>query len=80
MSCRWSKYTEDGPMCPSTGDRCMFMIPNEKACYEKYGEGPLAAEEDNSDKEMDCLVCNVGKDRACGNCCRDWDKDEEVHE
>lgn len=64
MSCRWSKYTEDGPMCPSTGDRCMFMIPNEKACYEKYGEGPLAFE----------------KDRAYGDCCKELDNDEEQYE
>ncbi|MBU3205159.1 hypothetical protein [Clostridium algidicarnis] len=49
MSCRCSIYTEDGPMCPATGDRCMFLIPNEKACYELYGEGPL--EKDKNERK-----------------------------
>ena len=39
----------------------------------KYKKGEFAV--DNSDKEMDCLVCNIGKGKACKNCCRDWDKE-----
>ncbi|WP_142415452.1 hypothetical protein [Hathewaya massiliensis] len=34
-------------------------------------------EKDNSDLEMDCLVCNLGKERACCDCCRDWDNEED---
>lgn len=28
--------------CQVTGDNCMFMIPNSKACAEMFGEGPDA--------------------------------------
>lgn len=38
MGCSWAS----GLSCPVTGDRCMFLIPNSKACAEKYGEGPEA--------------------------------------
>ena len=51
MSCRWSDYTENGPMCPVTGNRCIFLIPNEKSCYEMYGEGPLEKEEKEKKSE-----------------------------
>lgn len=37
----------------------------------------ITEEIDNSDLEMDCLVCNLGKERACCDCCRDWDEEEE---
>jgi hypothetical protein len=31
----------------------------------------------NSDKEMDCLACNLGKERECVDYCRDWENEEE---
>ena len=44
MSCKCSKYDMDeGYKCSVTGDRCVFMIPNSKACAEMYGEGPDAS-------------------------------------
>ncbi|EHK2404556.1 TPA: hypothetical protein R9N60_001704 [Clostridium perfringens] len=45
MSCSCSKFDiDEGFKCSITGDRCVFMFPNEKACYELYGEGPYADE------------------------------------
>lgn len=37
----------------------------------------ITEEINNWDLEMDCLVCNLGKERACADCCRDWDNEEE---
>jgi hypothetical protein len=31
--------------CKVTGDDCMFMRPDSKACAELYGEGPDAADD-----------------------------------
>lgn len=36
--------------CSVTGDDCMFMIPDSKACAEMFGEGPDA---DHSEGEGD---------------------------
>lgn len=43
MSCRCAKFDSDSCRykCSVSGDGCMFMIPDEKLCYETYGEGPL---------------------------------------
>lgn len=46
----------------------------------KYYEFQREDEEDNLDKEMDCLVCEVGKDRACDDCCKDWENEELENE
>ena len=42
--------------CRVTGDRCVFMIPDEKLCYELFGEGPLEYEKEK----------NIGIDLASG--------------
>lgn len=44
MSCRFSKFDfEEGRYyCSMTDDQCMFYVADEKLCYEKYQEGPLA--------------------------------------
>lgn len=49
MSCSCSKFDPDeGFKCSITGDRCVFMFPNAKACYELYGEGPLECEKEKN--------------------------------
>ena len=54
MSCRFAKYDEDeGYKCLETDCRCEFLIPNEKACYELLGEGPLAFEEEQEENNED---------------------------
>lgn len=52
MGCRFAKYDEDeGYQCLETDCRCEFLIPNEKACYELFGEGPLSFEEEKQEQE-----------------------------
>ena len=54
MSCRFAKYDEyEGYQCLETDCRCEFLIPNEKACYELLGEGPLAFEEEQEENNED---------------------------
>lgn len=58
MSCRYASVTDEhhGWECSVTEGACMFLIPNEKACYEEYGEGPLAEEEpDESETEKETV-------------------------
>lgn len=45
MGCKCARYDgEDGRwQCSVSGDGCMFIIPNAKACAAVYGEGPDAA-------------------------------------
>lgn len=61
------KYSINYKYCPECG---------QKLEQEEFGEGP-DVEVDNSDKEMDCLGCSLGKERACADCCRNWDNEEE---
>lgn len=44
MSCRCASITDEfhGWECAVSGGECMFLCPDEKRCYEMYGEGPLA--------------------------------------
>lgn len=46
--CRAALTTDEyhGYECTITGGACMFLMPNEKACYEEYGEGPLNGDEE----------------------------------
>lgn len=48
MACRFAERCSEyhGWRCKETDGACEFIVPDEKACYEKYGEGPLAFEED----------------------------------
>ena len=51
MACAWAIPTDEyhGWKCPITDGACVFLIPNSKACAEKYDEGPEAnyASDDN---------------------------------
>ena len=42
MSCKCAKPTDEyhGWKCEIQGGPCCFLVPNSKACAEKYGEGP----------------------------------------
>lgn len=42
MSCKCAEYDQDTGryQCSVSGDQCMYLIPNSKACAEDYGEGP----------------------------------------
>ena len=50
MACRCASITDEyhGWKCSVTDGQCMFLVPDEKRCYEEYGEGPLA---DNDEDE-----------------------------
>lgn len=53
MACKSAgKYDPDTNRyrCFVTGDDCMFMMPDSKACAEMFGEGPDA---DNPEDESD---------------------------
>ncbi len=52
MACRFAKETDEyhGWECEETEGACCFFVPDEKRCYEEYGEGPLAFEEKEEDK------------------------------
>ena len=44
MSCKCARYDgEEGRwQCSVSGDGCVFLVPNDRACAEMYGEGPVA--------------------------------------
>lgn len=44
MSCKSSQPADqyNGWKCNITGSTCLFLVPNSKACAEKYNEGPDA--------------------------------------
>jgi len=43
MSCKCAKYDGNGRfVCSVSGDGCMFLIPDSKACAEMFEEGPDA--------------------------------------
>jgi len=55
MSCRSAKFDSDTYRykCHVSGDGCVFMLPDEKLCYEMYGEGPLDHEKyEDKDEEQ----------------------------
>ena len=55
MACKAARATDEyhGWECEITGGECMFMIPNSKACAERYGEGPDAEDTDPGHQEDD---------------------------
>lgn len=66
MSCKCSKYDMDeGYKCSVTGDRCVFMIPNSKACAEMYGEGP---DEDHEEIELEDFYENETEEKETLEC------------
>ena len=59
MSCKCSTFNPDGRyQCSVSGDGCMFLTPNSKACAEKYGEGPDAI-------EIKLVTCQEIEDDVC---------------
>ena len=53
MACGFSERTDEyhGWKCSSTDGACMYFIPDEKACYKEYGEGPLAFRDAESSEQ-----------------------------
>lgn len=53
MGCRFATRTDEyhGWKCAETDGACMFFFPDEKKCFEEYGEGPLAFEEQEDEAE-----------------------------
>ena len=53
MACSCAKVTDEyhGCECAVSGDACMFLYPNSKACAEMYGEGPDAETYNEDTKE-----------------------------
>lgn len=51
MACRFANSTDEyhGWECSETEGACMFLVPDEKKCFERYGDGPLAFEERDKD-------------------------------
>ncbi len=51
MACKAARPTDEyhGWECEITGEACMFLIPNSKACAEKYREGPDADQGQQAD-------------------------------
>lgn len=60
FGCSCSKFDPDeGFKCSITGDGCIFMFPNEKACDELYGED--SDEEENVEIGLDLAK---GRDKS----------------
>lgn len=54
MSCKCASWDSDkGNVCSVTGDGCIFMILNSKACAEMYGEGPDVVNEEEVEETDD---------------------------
>ena len=55
MTCKCSSYDPDSGrrQCSVSGDGCVFLIPNSKACAIMYGEGP------DADRDKDELLAEL---------------------
>lgn len=55
MSCKCASFDSDSCRweCSVSGDGCIFVIPNSKACAEMYGEGPDVYEESKTEELRD---------------------------
>lgn len=53
MACKCAYQTDEyhGWGCTITDGACMFLVPDSKACAEKYGEGPDAEMYDSQEGE-----------------------------
>ena len=60
MACRFAKQTDEyhGYECEESGGACMFLTPSEKKCFEIYGDGPLAFEEEEY-KSTEHISCST---------------------
>ena len=45
--------------CNVSGDSCMFLVPNSKACAEQFGEGPDADIPDGVEEDKNEGVKNI---------------------
>ena len=54
MSCKAAKPTDEwhGWECEISGGECMFQIPSSRACADRYGEGPDAVNESQSEQKQ----------------------------
>lgn len=54
MACRYASSTDEyhGWECFETDGACMFFIPDEKRCFEEYGEGPLAFDDEEAEETL----------------------------
>lgn len=75
--CKAAYHTDEyhGYGCNVTGDACMFLYTDSRACTEKYGEGPDAEEVTEPDcTECICPDCSADCENAgyqpdlCPNC------------
>lgn len=80
MACKAARATDEyhGWECEITGGACMFLIPNSKACAEKYGERPDAEETDPGQqaKTISEILQEVRED-ICDNYCKYRDTSDE---
>lgn len=60
MSCKCAS-SDLSHICSVTGDRCIFIIPNSKACAEMFGEGPDA----DQHKCEDCKRFYLENNKRC---------------
>lgn len=52
MACKAAKFDPDEGRyyCDVSGDQCMYLFPNSKACARDYGEGPDADGDSDSEE------------------------------
>jgi hypothetical protein len=58
-------------------DEIDFILDLQRSCVYEINIVPVLFIKDESDKEMDCLVCTLNKENACTDCCRDWELEED---
>lgn len=61
MGCKCATFDSDTGRydCSVSGDGCMFLIQNSKACAEKYGEGPdVVTEQQYKEDDYIKYECN----------------------
>lgn len=64
MSCICATFDPDTGRyeCSVSGDQCMFLVPNSKACAKEYGEGPDAEfieKEEENNMDMKIKECEI---------------------
>ena len=74
MACLAAVPTDEyhGWACDITGDACMFLVPDSKACAEKYGEGPDAVEETDQGQRAQTVseILEEVREDICDNYCK----------
>lgn len=74
MACLAAVPTDEyhGWACDITGDACMFLVPDSKACAEQYGEGPDAVEETDQGQQAQTVseIMEAVREDICDNYCK----------